>query len=107
MAPSIVLHIEVTWPEDPREWKAHFYQRACEVAPEVAEAYVQHLDNTLLREEKPAGWRVVGKRECTVMTWFGKVTIERWLYREGARESHFLSDEHLGLAPRAVATAEV
>jgi len=107
MARSIVLHIEVTWPEDPLEWEVHCYRMACAIAQQVAEAYVRYLDDRLLREAKPAGWQVVGKRVRTVVTRFGEVRIERRLYRDEEGESHFLLDEHLGLEPRAVATAEV
>ena len=107
MAETIILQIELTWPEDPREWEVHFYRMACAIAQEMAEAYFQHLDAALLREEKPAGWQVVGKRRRTVVARFGEVTIERRLYRDKEGRGHFLLDEHLGLWPHEVATPEV
>ncbi len=77
MAEKIVLQVEVTWPEEPQGWESYFYQLMCELARLLAELYTQHMDAVLHREAKEE------------------------------EESHFLLDEHLGLAPRAVGTPEV
>ncbi len=107
MAQKIVLQIEVTCPEDLRAWEEHFYRVGCAVARALAAWFLQHVDERLWREEKPAGWRVVGKRRRTVVARFGEVTIARRLYRDREGEHHFLLDEHLGLESRVVATPEV
>jgi len=72
--------MDVSSPQEPQEWEQHFYQQACAWAREAARTYLQQLDDQLL-QAKPPGWRVVGKRQRTVVTRFGEVSLERRLYR--------------------------
>lgn len=106
MAELIVPQNQTPAPEEPQDWESYFYQRACKQAQEECEAYLKRLDDKLF-EEKPEGWRVVGKRRRTVVTRFGEVCIERRLYADEQGEGHFLLDERLGLKPQQVATPEV
>jgi hypothetical protein len=92
--------------EQAQAWEEHWYQQACAWAQEQAESYLQALDEALY-EQRPAGWRVAGKRERWVMTRFGEVRIQRRLYKDEEGKAHFLLDEYLHLPSRQLATPTV
>ncbi len=41
MARTIVLQIEITLPEDPKQWEEFAYQTGCAVARQVGESLLQ------------------------------------------------------------------
>ena len=106
MAEAIITQSRASSPKEPQDWEGHFYREACARAQEEAAAYLAWLDDQLLGQ-KPAEWRVVGKRPRTVVTRFGEVTIQRRLYRDEQGKGRFLLDEVIGLPVQQAATAEV
>jgi len=67
---------------------------------------LRRWDEQLLAQ-KPDGWRVVGFRERVVMMRFGEVQVRQRLYKDEEGHGRFLLDEHLGLAPRQLATPAI
>ena len=76
-------------------WEEESYQQGCACAREQARLSLEALDAELLRG-KPKGWTVLGFRERTMVTKFGKVVIRRRLYRDPDGQSRFALDEHFG-----------
>lgn len=92
--------------EQARNWENFFFQEGCAYAQKQAQEYLQQLDDYLYAR-RPEGWRVEGKRERTVVTRFGEVTIRRRMYRDEKGKARFLLDEYLGLPSQEVAVPTV
>jgi hypothetical protein len=75
-------------PEEAREWEAKIFRRACARAKEEAIAQLEALEEALFAH-RPAGWRVVGFRERTLVTRFGEVCFRRRLYQDEGGRYHF------------------
>lgn len=59
---------------------------------------LEEIDQRLL-SQKEAGFKVVGKRERTLLTSFGEITFKRRLYSDREGAYHILLDQSLGLGP--------
>jgi len=106
MAEMIIPLSELFESGEASAWEERIFQTACAWGKALAEALLQSWDDKLL-EQKPAGWRVEGFRERTVMTRFGEVRIRRRLYRDEQGQGRFLLDELLELPPRQLAVPVV
>ena len=106
MAERIIPLSELFVSDEASAWEEHIFQAACAWGKAQAEALLRSWDDALL-EQKPAGWRVEGFRERTVMTRFGEVRIRRRLYRDEQGNGRFLLDELLELPPRQLAVPVV
>ena len=91
MAETIIPLSELFVSDEASAWEEHIFQAACAWGKAQAEALLRSWDDNLL-EQKPAGWRVEGFRERTVMTRFGEVRIRRRLYRDEQGNGRFLLD---------------
>lgn len=89
-----------------RQWESRVFERVCEAGQQQAVEHLAALDESLLAQ-RPAGWRVVGFRERTLVTRFGEVRMRRRLYRDQEGTGHFLLDEALGLNAYQAATPEM
>jgi hypothetical protein len=85
------------------QWEETILQKHLEDARQEAKQFLEGLDDQL-REHSPAGWKVVGYRERTLVTLFGSVPIRRALYHDPQGKSHFLLDRALNWQPRVQAT---
>ena len=81
MAETIIPLSEFSESGEASAWEEHIFQAACAWGKAQAEALLRSWDDKLL-EGKPAGWRMEGFRERTVMTRFGEMQIRRRLYRD-------------------------
>ena len=93
-------------PENARNWEAMIYRQACDEAQKRATTHLRGMDEVLFRW-RPAGWRVVGFRERTLVTRFGEVRFRRRLYCDKHGCYHFLLDEYLGLPAHQAATPDM
>ena len=75
-------------------WEQESYREGCAYPREQARVRLKALDDELLRR-KPKGWTVLGVRERTMVTRFGKVVIRRRIYRDQDGQSRIALDEHL------------
>lgn len=85
------------------QWEETILGKHLEEARQDAKRFLEWLDDRL-REHSPAGWKVVGYRERTLVTLFGPVQIRRALYHDPQGKSRFLLDCALGWQPRVQAT---
>ena len=85
------------------QWEETILGKHLEEARQDAKRFLEWLDDRL-REHSPAGWKVVGYRERTLVTLFGPVQIRRALYHDPQGKSRFLLDHALGWQPRVQAT---
>jgi hypothetical protein len=87
------------------DWEERCYAAGCAFARELAGALLTALE-AWLHLARPAGYAVEGWRERVLVTRMGDLRVRRRLYRDaaGAGAAHLLLDEHLGWAPRQVAT---
>jgi len=79
---------------DDKEWEEVCYQLGCAVAMEIAKRWLFSIEERLYQEH-PKSIEVEGFRERARETRFGKLDIQRRLYRDDQGEYHFLLDEHL------------
>ena len=84
-------------------WEERILGKHLEEARQDAKGFLEWLDDEL-RQRCPAGWKVVGTRERTLVTLFGPVLIQRALYHDPQGKSCFLLDRALGWQPRVQAT---
>ena len=84
-------------------WEETILGKHLEEARQEAKRFLEWLDDRL-REHSPAGWKVVGYRERTLVTLFGPVQIRRALYHDPQGKSRFLLDGAIGWQPRVQAT---
>ena len=100
---SVMVAIQL---EETRKWESKVFQQVCVAGQQEATRYLESLDEILFAK-RPAGWRVVGFRERTLVTRFGEVRIKRRLYLDRCGAYYFLLDEHLGLSAHQAATPEM
>jgi len=106
MGKAIVTLMDEGTMKTVRHWESKIFQQVCKSGQREASAYLALLDEMLFAQ-RPAGWRVVGFRERTLVTRFGEVRIQRRLYRDKRGGYHFLLDEYLGLNAYQAATPEI
>ena len=85
------------------DWESEMYRRGCAHARELARELLEDLDLALMRN-RPGGLLCTGKRDRTVATAFGDLTISRRMYRDPDGETTFPLDEYLGWKPRRLAS---
>ena len=85
------------------DWEASCHRIGCAVSQTLAKRYLESKDKEL-QQERPPGLRSKDKRERTLVTIFGDVTINRGYYRDIQGNYHHLLDEHMNLLPHQSAT---
>lgn len=106
MGNGIVTPLGEGMMEAARQWESRVFEQVCLAGQREALEYLGLLDESLFAQ-RPAGWRVVGFRERTLITRFGEVHLWRRLYRDERGGYHFLLDEYLGLNAYQAATVEM
>lgn len=85
---------------DGEDWEAVLFDGACRAAQEQAVQLLEALDE-LLAQQRPAGLSKQARRQRTVLTRFGPVSVHRWVYREQATgRARCLLDEQVGWTKR-------
>ena len=87
-------------------WEEESYRTGCEAARNAAIARLKAIDDRLM-SDKPKDLRVATRRERTLTTRFGDVTINRRMYRTPEGEARFLLDERMGWKPRQLASPSI
>lgn len=82
------------------DWEAVMFDAACRSAQEQAAVLLHQVDE-LLADQRPAGLCKLERQRRTVLTRFGPVTVNRWVYCEQATgRRRCLLDERLGWGKR-------
>ena len=106
MGKNIILNKNETAKEVSQEdlnWEEKSYQTGCSVARQEALNRLQAIEERLFKV-LPLSWHVVAKKERTLVTRFGEITIKRRIYRDDQGKTHCLLDEVLGLPSHQLAT---
>jgi hypothetical protein len=85
------------------EWEEVCYQIGCAVARELANDWLDIMDESL-KQSRPKSMKVEKFCKRTLVSRFGEVTVWRRLYRDDKGKYHFLLDEYLNWRPKQEAT---
>jgi len=85
--------------EDFSQLEEQVHKLAQQATAQLFVEALEEIDQRLLAQ-KESGFKVVGKRERTLLTSFGEITFKRRLYCDQEGAYHILLDQSLGLGPR-------
>ena len=84
--------------DDDMNWEEKCYQIGCRTAIELAQHFMQDMDERLF-QEKDDDMSSECFRQRIRVTRFGSFTVRRRLYKDSDGNSHFLLDEYLNWIP--------
>lgn len=91
---------------DLKKWDEIIFEVVCRTACGCGAVMLESIDDELATT-RADGLRMIAKRQKTIVTKFGSLTIKRRMYRDRSGRARFLLDEAIGLIRGSQATASL